>query len=116
MTPPAVPLLDSSEAYYTMPVPYRSSVATAVLLAPPTAASHHGVPSRHRATNSMSACSGLNFLDSAAGLADPDLDRAIKPPPNALLHHVHNPPPSHPLPSSPLAANQTISPSPVAFR
>ncbi|KAJ2058172.1 hypothetical protein GGI08_003483 [Coemansia sp. S2] len=116
MTPPAAPLLDSSEVYYTMPVPHRSSVATAVLLAPPTAASHHGVPSRHRATNSMSACSGLNFLDSAAGLADPDLDRAIKPPPNALLHHVHNPPPSHPLPSSPLAANQTISPSPVAFR
>ncbi|KAJ2457283.1 hypothetical protein GGF42_002773 [Coemansia sp. RSA 2424] len=112
--PPLVPSFHESSDIYpsTMPTPRRSSVAAAALLAPPAAASHRGVPSRHRATNSMSAFNGLNFLDSA-GLADPALDGAIKPPPSALIHHTHNP---VPLPSSPLAANRTISSSPVAFR
>ncbi|KAJ2834586.1 hypothetical protein GGI24_000326 [Coemansia furcata] len=115
MTPPPVPYMDLTEIYSTMPMPCRNSVAEAVFLTPPVPASRRGMPSRHRATNSMSACNGLNFVESAAaGMPDPDLDCTIKPPPNALLHHVHNHPP--PLPSSPLAANGTISPSPVTFR
>ncbi|KAJ2690529.1 hypothetical protein IWW39_000623 [Coemansia spiralis] len=112
--PDVVPSLDSSEMYSAMPVPRRSSVAVPAVLAPPAS---HRVPSRHRATNSMSAFNGLHFLNAAAvGLADPNLDGVIKPPPNALLHRVHNNPPTHALPPSPLAANQTVSPSPVNFR
>ncbi|KAJ2743770.1 hypothetical protein GGI20_003493 [Coemansia sp. BCRC 34301] len=113
--PPLVPSFrQQSDSYSaTMPGPRRSSVAAAVLLAPPQAVSHRGMPSRHRATNSMSAFNDLSFLD-ADGLVDPALDRAIKPPPSVLLHHIHNP---APLPSSPLAANnRTISPSTVIFR